>query len=351
MPDATSRADPAALKEFLRKEAAALGFDAFGVTTPLPPERADYYRRWTSEGLYGGMEWMARDIERRLDPSLVLPGVRSVICVGMNYRQPKPERRGEVAAYALGGDYHKLMNSRLRQLCEVLRSHGCVNRPYADTGPLPEKALAARAGLGWQGRHTNLVHEKLGGWLFLGVVLTTLDLPPDAPSKDRCGNCTRCIDVCPTGAITAPYQLDARRCISYLTIEHRGAIPEHLRPLIGAHLYGCDDCVGVCPWNRWAQMTREARFAPRPLPDPVEMLGWTQEDFDRELAGMAMRRTRLEGLRRNCCVVLGNTGTETDLPALKRAALDDDAVVAEHAAWAVAQIRAQQEDFKHSPTP
>ncbi len=284
------------------------------------------------------MAWMERDIERRLDPTLVLPGARSIICLGLNYFQPRPERRGEIATYALGRDYHKLFNSRLRQFCEVLRSHGGENRPYADTGPLLEKPIAARAGLGWQGKHTNLVNEKFGNWLFLGTVLTTLPLEPDLPAKERCGSCTRCIDACPTRAIKGPYSLDARLCISYLTIEHRGAIPVELRPLIGSHLYGCDDCIAVCPWNRHAAITLEERFATRPLPDPVEILAWSEADFDRELAGMAMRRTKLQGLKRNACIVLGNTGTTADIPALSAASGDEDAVVAESAAWAVAQI-------------
>jgi len=339
MNEAPATHTPAALKEQLRAEAMRLGFDAFGITTPNPVAHADHYRHWTTDGQHGGMEWMARDIDRRLSPALVLPGVRSLICLGMNYHQARPIRRGTVASYALGGDYHKLISSRLKQFCETLRSYGGDNRPYVDTGPLLEKPLAARAGLGWQGKHTNLVHEKLGGWLFLGTILSTLDLPPDAPAKDRCGSCTRCIDACPTGAITAPYQLDARRCISYLTIEHRGPIAEPLRPLIGDHLYGCDDCVGICPWNRWAQASREERFTPRPLPDPVEILRWNKEDFDRELAGRAMRRTKLEGMRRNVCIVLGNIGTLADIPPLQTAARDEDAVVAEHATWAIGRIK------------
>lgn len=329
------------LKDSLREAALSLGFCAFGVCAPSVPVTAARYREWIEQGEQGGMDWMARDLERRLDPTQVLKGVKSVISLGLNYYQPKPERRGEVAAYALGGDYHKLFNSRLKQFCEILRSHGGENRPYADTGPILEKPTAQLAGLGWQGKHTNLVHEKFGNWLFLGTVLTTLDLPPDAPAKDRCGSCHRCIDACPTGAITGPYRMDARRCISYLTIEHRGAIPLELRALVGGHLYGCDDCIAACPWNRWAVATKEERFSPRPLPDPVVLLGWTQEDFDRELAGMAMRRTKLQGLKRNACIVLGNTGGEDDIAQLKAAALDEDEVVAEAAQWALGQIRAR----------
>ena len=337
MPDQI-HATPDALKQLLRDEALALGFEAFGVTSADAPENGKFLSEWLAAGRHAGMAWMERDIERRTQPQQVLPGAKSLVCVGLNYYQPQPQRRGQIATYALGGDYHKLMNGRLKHLCETLRAHGGTNRPYADTGPVLEKPLSARAGLGWQGRHTGLVSEKLGGWLILGVILTTLELPPDAPSQNRCGTCRRCVDACPTGAIDGSGSLDARRCIAYLTIEHRGPIPLELRPLIGDHLYGCDECTAACPWNRLAKPSREARFAPRHLPDPAQILAWTEADFDAALAGSAMKRAGFDGLRRNACVVLGNVGTTDDLPALRAAAACGNELVAEHAAWAVGQI-------------
>ena len=337
MSDAPSTS-PAAVKELLREEARKLGFEAFGVTSALPAERAAYLKEWLAEGRHAGMAWLERDVERRMDPRLVLPGAKSVVCVGLNYYQPQPEGRAKVATYALGGDYHKLMDHRLKKLCEILRAHGGANRPYADTGPVLEKLLCERAGLGWQGRHTGLVHPILGGWLILGVVLTTLELPVDAPSPNRCGSCSRCLQTCPTGALTASGQLDARRCLSYLTIENRGPIPVEFREAVGNRLHGCDECVGACPWNRRHAVTAEERFKPRPLPDPATILAWSPEDFEKAVAGSAVKRAGYDGIRRNACVVLGNVGTAADLPALRAAASCGSALVEEHAVWAIGRI-------------
>src|SRR5690606_17157922 len=218
---------------------------------------------------------------------------------------------------------------------------GAENKPYVDTGPVLEKPIANQAGLGWQGKHTNLIHPKLGNWVFLGEIFTTLALPPDEPVKNRCGSCTRCMDACPTGAITGPYQLDARRCISYLTIEHKGAIPLEFREKIGDHLYGCDDCLQACPWNRWAQHTREVRFEPRDYPDLTPMLFWGDEDFTETFAGSPIKRIGLNRWKRNVCTVLGNIGTAEDLTALESAAASDDPMVAEHAQWAINRIHSR----------
>ena len=335
--------NPEALKRLLATEARALGFDLFGVTEATPAAGAAFLRQWIGEGRAAGMEWMGRDIERRADPRLVLPGAKSIVCVGLNYHQEAPERRGKVAAYALGGDYHKLMLNRLKRLCDILRGHGGVNKPYSDTGPVLEKPLAERAGLGWQGRSSCLLNEKLGNQFFLGVILTTLELPADAPAVNRCGNCSRCQRACPTGAIIGERVIDARRCISYLTIEHKGPIPEELRPLVGDHLYGCDECLDACPWSRRAPATKEPRFAPRPLPDPAELLAWDEVRFDAASAGMALHRTGLERMKRNACVVLGNIGTNADIPALQNA-LKDTPLVAEHAAWALRWIAEREKE-------
>jgi epoxyqueuosine reductase len=329
----------AALKARLKAEALALGFAAFGVTDTSPAAGAGMLAEWIGAGRHAGMEWMAKDLERRTNPALILPGCKSVILVAMNYFEEAPARRGKIATYALGGDYHKLIVSRLKKLCEILHEAGAVSRPYADTGPILERELAERAGLGWRGRHTCLVHPMLGAWTLLGAVATTLELPPDSPEGNRCGTCSRCLKKCPTGALSAEGFVDARLCLSYLTIEHKGPIPVELREKMGDHLFGCDDCIGACPWNRRRIATTEPRFTPRPLPDLNEILGWTREEFESATAGSAIRRAGFEGLRRNACVVLGNVGGVSDLPALEKAAEGGSALVAEHAAWAIAQIR------------
>jgi epoxyqueuosine reductase len=250
-----------------------------------------------------------------------------------------------IARYALGDDYHEILLEKLHALAADLVAHGAQAKVYVDTGPVLEKPLAQRAGLGWQGKSTMLIHPKLGPWLLLGEIITTLDLEPDAPERDHCGSCSRCLTACPTGAITAPYQLDARRCIAYLTIELKGSIPEELRPLIGDRVYGCDECLDVCPWNRFAQTTREARFLKPPetevdaLRDLLDISG---PEFKRRYARSPILRVKRRGLLRNVCVVLGNIGTAEDLPALRRARQHEEPLVREHAAWAVREILKRQ---------
>jgi epoxyqueuosine reductase len=330
--------DPEAAKDTLRRLAGELGLAPVGVAPVDGDVRREYFLSWLAEGRHGDMDWLARDPQRRTLPNRVLPEARSILVFGLNYYQPEPARRGRIAKYALGKDYHKVMLAKLKRICAWLRELGAVNRPYVDTGPLLEKPLAARAGLGWQGKNTMLLNEKEGQWLFLGCILTSFPFAPDKEKPDRCGTCTRCIEACPTGAINAPYQLDARRCISYLTIEHKGPIPPEYRRLIGDHLYGCDDCLDVCPWNNWAQRTREAAFDPRPYPDLRDMLAWDDAAFDACFAGSPIRRLKRARWLRNVCVVLGNTGAAEDLPALRAAAADPDPLVREHAAWAIAEI-------------
>lgn len=326
------------MRDACAAQARSLGFDLFGVA-PIDPElRTGFYRQWIADGQHGEMRWMERNNDRRLDPSRVQPEARSILVVGINYYQPEPDRRGRIAKYALGEDYHELLYKRLKQLCTWLRGQGGANRPYVDTGPVLEKPVAVSAGLGWQAKSTILLHPRLGTWLFLGEIFTSLEFPPDAPLKDRCGRCTACIDACPTDAITAPYQLDARRCIAYLTIEHPGPIPEEFREAIGDHLFGCDDCLDVCPWNRWARVTRESRFAAREYPDLRTMLGWDDATFREHFRKTPIVRLKRPRFLRNACVVLGNIGTPEDLPALRRAAADPEPLIAEHAAWAVARI-------------
>lgn len=328
----------AALKDLLREKALALGLDAFGVAPIEPRLRRSYFLRWIAEGQQGEMKWLERNQDRRLEPKNLLPQARSICCVGLNYWQKKSQPNGRYATYALGKDYHKVLLQACKALCKVLQEQGYENKPYVDTGPVLEKPIAAQAGLGWQAKNTMLIHRSLGNWLFLGEIFTTADLPPDAEEPDHCGSCTRCLDACPTQAITAPYQLDARRCLAYLTIEHKGAIPEDFRTSLGDRLFGCEECLEVCPWNRWAQTTRETRFAARDLPDAREILRLDEASFARIFAGSAIKRTGLRSMQRNACVVLGNIGQESDRPLLETIANSDHALLAEHARWALDQI-------------
>ncbi|MDX2109849.1 MAG: tRNA epoxyqueuosine(34) reductase QueG [Verrucomicrobiota bacterium] len=340
-PSALSDKSLTELRAAIAAEASRIGFTAFGVAPIESSLRREYYLQWLADGKHGEMEWMANSLERRFDATRILPEARSMIVLGQNYYQPELERRGRIAKYALGGDYHDLIYKRLKLLCTFLRDRGGTNKPYVDTGPVLEKHWATEAGIGWQGKHTNLIHPEQGNWLFLAVILTSIELPADSPLRDRCGSCHRCIDICPTKAITGPYQLDARRCISYLTIEHKGPIPEGFRRAIGNHLYGCDDCLDVCPWNRWAQTTRETKLAARPLPDLCEMLDWDDVTFREHFAGTPIKRIGLSRWLRNVCIVLGNTGTLADCPALERACVHTDSLIAEHASWAKDEIESR----------
>jgi epoxyqueuosine reductase len=332
----------AALKERLRAAALEAGFDAFGVAPVAAEVRADYFQKWIKDGMHGDMAWLARNPERRTNPAQVLPEARSVIVLGANYWQPAPVRDFRIATYALGEDYHDLLLQRLERVCAVMREVGGAQKPYVDTGPVLEKPFAAAAGLGWQGKNTLLIHRKHGTWLLLGVILTTLDLPSDAAEPDHCGSCTRCQDVCPTKAFPAPYQLDARRCLSYLTIEHKGPIPLEFREALGDRVFGCDECLTVCPWNRWAQVTKEQRFAARDVPPLRETLGWDESAFDACFTGTPIKRLGLERWLRNALTVLGNTGTSADLSAVRSLLGHSDPAVAEHAAWAETRLLARR---------
>lgn len=326
------------LQAFVRE----LGFDFCGVAAPASPPYADHFDVWLERGKAGDMTpWMGRDPEVRKNPARLLPGAQSLIVLGLNYFQPEPDRRGRIAKYALGRDYHDWIPQKLKQLDGWLQDKGGTQRIAVDTSPILEKPAAVAAGLGWQGKSTIFIHRKLGTWSFLAEVLTTLKFYADPPGRDHCGSCTRCIDVCPTRAITGPYQLDARRCISYLTIEHKGAIPEEFRRAIGDHLFGCDDCLDVCPWNRWAQKTPISELEAIRRPDLVWMLGWDDSTFREAFRGTPIFRLKRSRWLRNICVVLGNVGTRQDLPALEKAAHDEDEMVREHARWAVGEIRAR----------
>jgi epoxyqueuosine reductase len=328
------------LKKEIQQQAESLGFDICGVAPADPLPGAEYLARWVKEGQAGDMEhWLGRDPVSRATPRQLLPEARSIIVVGLNYHQPEPSRRGRIASYALGEDYHDILFDKLKELDQWLQEKGGRQRIAVDSSPLMEKPAAVRAGLGWMAKSTMLLNRKWGTWLFLGEVITTLALEPDTEEKDHCGKCTACIDICPTRAITAPYQLDARRCISYLTIEHKGSIPEEFREAIGDRLFGCEECLTVCPWNRWARSTREPRLQAMTRPDLVEMLGWDDARFRKEFRRTPIFRLKRDRWLRNICVVLGNIGGSDDIPALERAAEDESELVREHAIWAIEKTR------------
>ena len=333
----------AAILKSLKKESEALGFHNFGVAKVPMKLRRDYYNQWIKEGKHGTMAWMENNNERRLNPESLMPEAKSILVFAMNYYQKDPERNFRVAKYALGKDYHSLIYKRLKKICRFLKeNYYSDQKPYVDTGPVLEKPIAEAAGLGWQGKSTILVEKKRGTWSFLGSIVTTLDLPASKGGKDYCGNCTRCIDCCPTQAITSPYKLDASKCISYLTIEHKGSIPHEYREAVGDRVFGCDECLDVCPWNKWAKITNETQFAVRSLPDLKTILAWGEEDFKSNLVASPIKRVKLNGLKRNVALVLGNIGSKDDLPALESLANSNDIVLQEQAEWSIKAIKSRE---------
>lgn len=327
-----------------------LGFGDCRIAPAGEATHAKEFRQWLAEKNHADMAWMERTPERRCHPGLVLEGCRSVICLAMNYfpgNSPLPENTPayRIARYAWNDDYHDLIEARLDEMVRRLSGLGGSHKRYVDTGPVLERDFATDAGLGWNGKSTVQIHRRLGTWFFLAEILTTLDLVPDAPMGDHCGKCTRCIAACPTGAITAPHRLDARRCVSYLTIEHKGPIPEEFRTAIGDRIYGCDDCLDACPWNRFARVSREAAFHAR-----EEIFSHTLRDFlsldddafRRCFARSPIKRIKRPRFLRNVCIALGNTGSSEDLEALSRAIEDPDPLISGSAVWAVQQIRQRE---------
>ncbi|MCP4515642.1 MAG: tRNA epoxyqueuosine(34) reductase QueG [Delftia sp.] len=309
------------MSQRIKDHARALGFDLVGLTPAAPSQHARFYARWLDQGYAADMAYLARPdaVAKRSDPRRIMPGARSVLMVALNYYQvqvqpPAAGQRGRVSRYAWGDDYHALMWSRLDQLADLVQIEAgkkVAQRRYVDTGPLLERELAARAGLGWFGKNTMLINPRFGSWLFLGALLLDLELDYDAPlASDRCGSCSRCIQACPTRCILPGRTLDASRCISYLTIElKRAGIPAELRPLVGDWVLGCDVCQDVCPWNRFARQTGEAAFGPRPgipRPDLNELLALDEDEFRRRFRGSPIKRARLGGLQRNAAVALEN---------------------------------------------
>jgi epoxyqueuosine reductase len=340
------------LRQALEKEARALGFAAIGVAradaAPLSGERL---RQWLASGAHGDMIWMEEKADRRASPAGLWPEVQSVISLGMSYAPAvdplalaaRPDL-GRISVYAQGADYHDVIKKALKALARwLIEAEGGDLKVFVDTAPVMEKPLAEAAGLGWQGKHTNLVSRSEGSWLFLGAIYTTLELEPDKPHQGHCGSCSACLDICPTDAFPAPYQLDARRCISYLTIEHKGPIPDEYREAIGNRIYGCDDCLAVCPWNRFAKAARANRaFLPRAeltAPALSDLLALDDATFRRIFAGSPIKRIGRNRMVRNAAIAAGNSGRAELVPVLELLVADKDPVVAEAASWALGRLK------------
>ena len=337
-----------------------IGFDLCRFARAETPEHATEFRDWIDRGDAGEMNYLARNSERRCDPRQILPDAKTVIVLALNYFQGARKAEsvaaavspakgaagtaastGRIARYAWGDDYHKLIEKKLAVIDQFLRRRGGRQKCYVDSGPMLERDHAAAAGIGWHGKSTMLLNREFGTWFFLAEILTSLEFAPDTVEKNYCGRCTRCIDACPTGAITAPHQMDARRCISYLTIELKGSIPIELRPLIGDRIYGCDDCLDACPWNRFARASREMAFAMPPEIEAMKLrdyLGLDEDKFRRLFSNSPIKRAKRRGLLRNVCVALGNVGSADDLPALEKARVHFEPLIAEHAQWAIDRI-------------
>jgi epoxyqueuosine reductase len=342
------------MKESIRQRALDLGFDGCRFTTAATPASADKFQNWLAGKQHGEMAWLERTAAKRSNLQQVLSGAKSIIVLAANHAGsiPNSEFRapnsGLVARYAQFADYHDVLGERLKALTGFVNQLGGTHVKslwYVDTGPLLERDLAQRAGIGFIGKHTNVISRQFGNWILLAEIITTLELEPDAPEKNRCGNCVRCLDACPTRAITAPFQLDARLCISYLTIELKGPIPMELRPAIGNRIFGCDDCLAVCPWNRFAREGKMMKTHARPdlaAPDLIGLLQLDEAGFKSRFAGTPILRTKRRGLLRNVCVALGNVGDKSALPALEKAAGDTEPLVAEHARWAMERIQSKE---------
>ena len=344
---------PAAIKAEIRAQAQIEGFDLFGVAS-LDGDWPEAARlaRFVELGRHGQMDWMAQTMDRRSHPRAMWPQARCAILLGVNYgpdQDPmaalRDKGRGVISVYASGDDYHDVIKKRLKSLGGwMAHRFGAGLKVFVDTAPVMEKPLAAQAGLGWQGKHTNVVSRSHGSWLFLGAIMTTLQLPPDVPHVDRCGSCTACQTACPTNAFPAPYQLDARRCISYLTIEHKGPIPAEFRKAMGNRIYGCDDCLAVCPWNRFADAAQaNAAFIGRPEfngPALANLLALDDGAFRTLFAGSPIKRIGRDRMVRNACIAAGNSGAPALIAPLQQLTDDPSAIVAEAARWALTELSA-----------
>ena len=352
-------------KEAIERKARELGFDTVGFTSAvLPPEIASRLADYLGRGFHGAMEWMATTSARRGSPAAMWPAAKSAIMLGVNYGPADPalelverRERANVSVYARNADYHDTIKKRLKALARwIAEEFGGDVKVFVDTAPLMEKPLAERAGIGWQGKHTNLVSREFGSWLFLAAILTTLDLAPDAPETDHCGSCGRCLEVCPTEPFPAPYQLDARRCISYLTIELKGHIPREFRAAIGNRVYGCDDCLAVCPWNKFAQATKDYAFIPRlelTRPKLIDYVALDDEAFRKVFRASPIKRIGRDRFLRNILIAIGNSGDRALAEEAERRLGDAAPIVRAAAIWALSRLL-PPEDFaalavEHAP--
>jgi len=338
------------LKSQIRAKALALGFNAVGFApAQVAPAAQEEFLAFLDQGCHGDMDWLARNAERRADPQTLWPEARSVIVLGQNYGPGSDpldllERRdrASISVYARNADYHDLIKKRLKALARWMHEDLAAEvKVFVDTAPVMEKHLAQAAGLGWQGKHSNLVSLELGSWLFLGEVFTDLELPPDAAEEDHCGSCRRCLDICPTDAFLGPYRLDARRCISYLTIEHKGHIPREFRTALGNRIYGCDDCLAVCPWNKFAQPSSEPAFLPRAelsAPRLADLLELDDATFRRVFAGSPIKRIGRDRFLRNVLIAVGNSGAAALAPRAEALLEDPSPLVRAMAVWALARL-------------
>jgi epoxyqueuosine reductase len=349
------RPDPATLGARAKQLALDAGFDLAGIARPDAPAELRFFAEWVGRGHAGEMRYLTEQVEKRSDLRTAFPWARSVVCVGLQYdtaapySTEAPADRGWISRYAWGDDYHDVMGAMLERLVSALRTEAgpfeC--RAYVDTGPVVERAYAAAAGLGAWGKNTCLLHPEHGSWFFLGELVTDLELLPDTPRTDMCGSCTACLDACPTGAFPEPFVLDATRCISYLTIELRGAIPEEQRAGVGRHVFGCDICQDVCPWNRRRRRQGGAAFAPRPAamaPDLGDLAALDPEAFAARFRRSPVKRAKRRGFLRNVALALGNSGDRSKRPMLERLAQDEDPLVREHAEWALRRLEAPKAD-------
>jgi epoxyqueuosine reductase len=343
---------PSDIKAAIRDAALGLGFDAVGFArAELAQESRAHLANYLAQGFHGDMGWLAARAEQRGDPRALWPEAKSVVVLGMNYgpdgdplESLHARDRGTVSIYARGRDYHDLVKSRLKALARAIERIAPGDlKLFVDTAPVMEKPLAQRAGIGWQGKHTNLVSREHGSWLFLGEIYLSLDLPPDAPDTDHCGSCQACLDICPTRAFVKPYVLDARRCISYLTIEHKGHIAAELRPLMGNRIYGCDDCLAVCPWNKFAKPAREPALRPRDdlaAPRLAELAALDDAAFRKLFSGSPVKRTGRDRFVRNVLIAIGNSGDAALLPSVEARLGDASPLVRAMAVWALSRLAA-----------
>ncbi len=340
------------LSRRVKELAREVGFDLVGISRVIPPPHGDSFAEWLRRGFAGEMEYLERGARKRLHPGDFLPWAKSIVSVAMNYyvplhREDVPEDglRGWISRYAWGDDYHEIIEARLAELLAMIRAEvgkSVEGRAYVDTGPVLEREFSSLAGIGWIGKNTTIIHPRRGSWYFLGELFLNLELEHDRSIRDRCGACDLCIRACPTGALVGPYLLDSRRCVSYLTIELKGSIPRHMRPLVGDHIFGCDICQDVCPYNKKARPSAEEGFRPREGqhgPDLIPLVSLTEEEFKRRFKGSPIRRAKRRGLLRNVAVALGNLKRAEAVPALTRTLLEDpEPLVRGHAAWALGQV-------------